>query len=287
MRPACAASLLATCLCLAGPAAAAPALWSVSDDDSQIFLFGSFHILPPDADWRSLVFEQALADADTVVFETDIGPVAQAEIGAKAFARGMYVDGTLLSDVIGAPLDAKLRAEVATIGMPIGTLLAMRPWMAANAISVAALMSEGYSLEGVEMALYPEIAAERMVFLETGDEQLDVLAGAPEAEQIAMLEATLAQMDDLPKVMDKMVHNWLNGTPDRLADLFLMEMGGFEAAFMDRLIYARNQNWIAPLETMLAENTEAMVIVGAAHLIGDGSVIDLLGEAGYRVERVE
>ena len=65
------------------------------------------------------------------------------------------------------------------------------------------------------------------------------------------------------------------------------EMGGFEDAFLERLIYQRNRNWIAPLESMLEQDEEALVIVGAAHLIGDGSVLDLLEEAGYRIERIQ
>ena len=123
--------------------------------------------------------------------------------------------------------------------------------------------------------------------LETGTEQVDVLAEAPEDEQLAMLQATLDQLDQLPKLMEKMKSRWLDGTPEQLGDLFLMEMGGFETAFLDRLIHARNRNWLAPLEAMLAGNEENLVIVGAAHLIGDDSVLELLEQAGYRVQRVQ
>ena len=38
---------------------------------------------------------------------------------------------------------------------------------------------------------------------------------------------------------------------------------------------------------MLAQDRENLVIVGAAHLIGDGSVLDLLEKAGYDVERIQ
>ena len=76
-------------------------------------------------------------------------------------------------------------------------------------------------------------------------------------------------------------------TLEKDSDLFLMEMGGFEEAFLERLIYARNRNWMEPLETMLATNQENLVVVGAAHLIGDGSVLDLLERAGYEVERIQ
>lgn len=272
---------------LAAPAHAAPGLWEVRDADSSIWLFGSFHVLPEGTEWRTEKFDGILADADKVVFETDISPTAIAQIGGAAFARGIYTDGTLLTDVIDDDLEAQLRDEAALIGMQLGPVLAMKPWMATNVISVAALAGSGYDQQGVEFILEPEIAPERLAFLETGDEQLEVLAGASEDEQIAMLKATLDELDTLPKLMEKMVGNWADGTPERLAEMFLMEMGGFETAFLDRLLYARNKNWMTPLETMLADNQENLVVVGAAHLIGDGSVLDLLEKAGYTVERVQ
>ena len=102
-----------------------------------------------------------------------------------------------------------------------------------------------------------------------------------------MLGATLEELDAFPKMLGKMVSNWVEGTLDKLARLFLSEMGGFEDAFLERLIYQRNRNWIAPLESMLEQDEEALVIVGAAHLIGDGSVLDLLEQAGYRIERIQ
>jgi uncharacterized protein len=278
---------LIAALSLAGPVLAAPALWEVRDGDSAIWIFGSFHVLPPDIEWRTELFDNVLDEADKVIFEADVGGAATAELGAKAFARGIYMDGTLLTDVLNDPTEQRLRDIATTINLPIGTVLAMRPWFAANTISIAAMAAEGFSVQGVEYVLQPELAADRQGFLETGDQQLDVLAGAPDDEQIAMLESTLAEMHNLPKLMDKMLDNWVEGTPDQLADLFLMEMGGFEAAFMDRLIYARNKNWIAPLEGMLDSNEENLVIVGAAHLIGDGSVLDLLDKAGYQIERIQ
>lgn len=274
-------------LALTLPAQAAPALWEVRDDDSAIWLFGSFHVLPEGTAWRTPLFDTVLKDADGVVFETDIGPQAMAQVGAAAFSRGIYVDGTLLTDVIDDELEAQLRAHAQSINLPLGPVLAMRPWMATNAITVAALAAEGFGQQGVEFMLQPELAPERLSYLETGDQQLDVLAGAPEDEQIAMLASTLDQIDRLPKLMDKMLSSWADGTPERLGQMFLMEMGGFEEAFLDRLIYARNQNWIAPLKSMMAENTENLVVVGAAHLIGDGSVLDLLEQQGYQIERIQ
>jgi uncharacterized protein YbaP (TraB family) len=52
------------------------------------------------------------------------------------------------------------------------------------------------------------------------------------------------------------------------------------------LLDARNAAWMEPLDKIFA-NGDAFVAVGAAHLRGKNSVIDLLQQRGYRVTRVE
>ncbi|HEY0034501.1 MAG TPA: TraB/GumN family protein [Devosia sp.] len=271
----------------ATPSLAAPAMWEVRDEDSTIWLFGSFHVLPEALQWRTPLFDQTLANADKIVFEADVRAGAIAAIGAEAFLRGIYTDGTLLTDVIDEPTENKLRAIASDLSLPVGSLLAMKPWFAALTVSSGATVSLGYTGEGVEYVLQPELAAERQAYLESGNQQLDVLSAAPEAEQLAMFKATLDEMDGMPKVLDKMTSSWIKGTPEKLADLFLSETGTYGDAFLERLIYARNRNWIPAIETMLAGNSEALVIVGAGHLIGDGSVIDLLEKQGYTIRRIQ
>ncbi|QDZ10034.1 TraB/GumN family protein [Devosia ginsengisoli] len=272
---------------LALPAQAQPAMWEVRDDDSAIWLFGSFHVLPEGTAWRTELFDTLLADADRIVFETDIRPAAAAQVGAEAYMRGVYTDGTLLTDVLGETIETQLRAKAADIDMPMGMVQAMKPWLAANTITVQAMAGKGFAADGVELLLLPDLPEERLGFLETGSEQLEVLAGASDEEQVAMLVATLDQLDTLPKVMDKMLRSWMSGTPDQLSDAFITGMGGYEAGFLERLLYARNRNWIAPIETMLADNSENLIVVGAAHLIGDSNVLELLEQAGYAVERIQ
>ena len=97
----------------AAPAVAAPAMWEVRDADSVIWLFGSFHVLPENLEWRTPLFDQTLADADKIVFEADVRPGAMAELAAEAFARGIYTDGKLLSDFIAPAAEAKAPAKKA------------------------------------------------------------------------------------------------------------------------------------------------------------------------------
>ena len=54
----------------------------------------------------------------------------------------------------------------------------------------------------------------------------------------------------------------------------------------DTLVLTRNRSWVPALERMLADGQRHLVVVGALHLVGDDSVIELSRARGHAVERV-
>ena len=56
----------------AAEAKGAPALWSVSDADTTVYLFGTIHLLPDKYSWRTAKFDQAVAGSNELVLETII-----------------------------------------------------------------------------------------------------------------------------------------------------------------------------------------------------------------------
>lgn len=57
---------------------ASPALWHLGDADSDIYIFGTFHILPGDLDWQSDAVTTAFAVSDILMLEADVhSPEAQ------------------------------------------------------------------------------------------------------------------------------------------------------------------------------------------------------------------
>jgi uncharacterized protein YbaP (TraB family) len=53
------------------------------------------------------------------------------------------------------------------------------------------------------------------------------------------------------------------------------------------MVRDRNAKWVTAITGLLADNHQDLIVVGAAHLSGDGSVIDLLGKAGFTVQRIQ
>ncbi|UYO00039.1 MAG: TraB/GumN family protein [Devosia sp.] len=275
-------------LSFAAPAVAAPALWKVSDADSSVWLFGSVHMLPPGTDWRTSYFDKVLAKADRVYLETDIGPEAQMRITPLSMELGFSTGGVLLSDRVPSDVIDRMRELANEYNVPMPLLLAMRPWMAATTLSVGVLADAGYDPNlGVEMIVTSEVPAERMGYLESPEDQIGILAGGSDEEQVAMLVATLDSAPAMQADIDAMIDAWLGGHPEGLGDAFMAQMGGYHEDTMARLIDIRNSNWVEQIETMLADNESAFLIVGAAHLIGDVSVVKMLEDKGFSAQRMQ
>lgn len=279
---------LTAMLLTAGSAQAAPAMWKISDEDSAIWLFGSVHLLPSWTEWRSQHLDKVMSKVDRVYFETDISAEAQMGIAELSYELGFSRDGRLLSERIGPELTDALREQADAHGIPMPLLLTMEPWMAASTITVGIVSTYGYDPNlGVEMVLNQDLPGERKGFLETPEQQLRFLAGGDEEEQIAMLRATLDSMDDAAADLDTMIDAWISGEPELLGEVFDAQMSGFGAGTVERLIDVRNHDWVEQIEAMLARNETALLVVGAAHLAGNVSVVKLLEERGFTSERVQ
>jgi hypothetical protein len=81
---------------------------------------------------------------------------------------------------------------------------------------------------------------------------------------------------------DDMLKYWKKGDADNLYALLFKSFEGYPQ-IENRLIGQRNLQWVKKIEEMMVEDKNIIVIVGAGHLIGPGSVVALLKQKGYRV----
>lgn len=81
-----------------------------------------------------------------------------------------------------------------------------------------------------------------------------------------------------------MKDSWLAGDSEALAEQ--MNEGLKEVPHLAQaLLYDRNEKWVPQIESLLDEPGHHFVAVGAGHLVGENSVIDMLREAGHEVTR--
>lgn len=255
-------------------APAKPALWRVSDADTEIWLLGTIHALPRDVDWRTAAVRDAIDHADTLVTEI---PAEDADRMAATFLR--HARGAGLPPLADRVAPGR-RAALAPFGK---TLDGMKSWAAAVMIGARGIQASGASSAyGVEPVLARAFAGRAQLALETQDAQLAMFDGLPEAAQRVLL----AQAIDDPAAYARELAAWRAGDTQALAAGLAP---GFRAAPVLRevLVTRRNARWSGWIARALGQPGRVLVAVGAGHLVGPGSVVAMLCARGVRVERVQ
>jgi hypothetical protein len=121
--------------------------------------------------------------------------------------------------------------------------------------------------------------------LETLEFQFRLFDSLPEAEQIRMLEYSVATIDEMEPTFARMTKAWNNGDAEGLATL-MNEMHTQSPALYELLLAGRNLTWADWIENRLKSPGTIFVAVGAGHLAGKDSVQDLLAKEGIKATRV-
>lgn len=272
----------------AAPAAPAakPAMWKLSDPDTTIYLFGTVHVLPSDLKWRTARFDQAIAQADELVLEiADQGDMkATAEV-YRTLAQSSGLPPVL--ERVPAEKRAQLEALIKKKGLPLATLDALETWAVAITLGASMYADMGASADaGVENTLRASFDGKPVSGLESTPQQLGYFDRMPEATQRKLLVSMLDDATSAKGDFQKMVAAWSSGDTGQIARTFDDELKG-SPEIAKVLIEERNANWAGWLQRRLDKPGTVLVAVGAGHLAGKGSVIEMLKKQGLKVQRVQ
>lgn len=282
------AALVATC----GPApgsrpASGPALWRVHDADSDVYLFGTVHVLPQGLSWKSPSVRQAFARAGTIWFETRTDDAAGAKIAAFVAAHGVNPPGVTLSSQLAPDDRARLARVTAMLALDRAALERMRPWVAALQLSLALLQKQGRAADaGVEQALEADAAAQgkQTAYFETAEDQLRIFTTLSAPAERRFLTSTLRQIEEDADSSDRMDGLWARGQAHELGVLILEQAEEAGPDTAEALIYQRNRAWADRIDEIMAGKGIAFVAVGAAHMAGPRGVPALLQARGHVVD---
>lgn len=268
-------------------AAAAPALWVVRDADSTIYLFGTMHILSPDAQWRTPAFEAAYKAADAVWFETDPSP-DPAEVTALMQRYGVDERRPLSRTLDRSTLE-RLKVAARRTPLRFAELDRLRPWAAALMMTVAPMLEDDLGpASGADMAIGAQGDADGkpVKAFESLETQIRMFAGLPESVQVAFLRQSLPSRR-APAPARALQAAWTQDGADEEGRLLLADMRRDQPALYDALIARRNRQWAQALTTEMGGQGTELVNVGALHLVGDEGLPALMRARGFEVERVQ
>ena len=269
------------------PQAAQPALWEVSDPDTTIYLFGTIHLLPEDLQWRTPKLDQAVANAQELVVETLIDEKNPAQLMSAMASIGFASNLPALADRLPKEKRPALQAAIKKSGFPPQALDKMKTWTAAFILLGNKFRELGLSggVEGVLKSSFTS-SGKQIGELETNLEQLGFFDKLPEAAQRSLLEGAIDDNQAMDKEFAGMLKAWTAGDVQGIANTFDRDLSG-SPALQHSLIHQRNANWSKWIEQRMTKPGSVMIAVGAGHLAGKDSVLEMLKKDGYKVRRVQ
>ena len=283
-------AILAVWLGAAGAAGAAPALWRVSDGDSQVYLFGTIHALKSDAGWRTPLYDRVLAQAGTVWFETDMESGDPDTMRLLIQRYGSDPDRPLSRKL--APADVGKLAQQADLSR----IDHLRPWAAALMLSMRPVLGRGATVEkGADLTITRSARGEakRIRTFETLEDQARMFASLPERAEVRYLTDVIHERGHGPRMRlslrpGSLEAAWRAGDLARLGGDVIRQMQDENPALYDALLKQRTIAWADRLtQEMTTTSGVELVNVGALHMVGVDGLPALMLAHGFRVERLQ
>lgn len=126
---------------------------------------------------------------------------------------------------------------------------------------------------------------EKVIGLETLQQQAELLLNAPMAEQKKQLLTTVKKKDELKTSAIKMYEMYRHQDLAGLAKLF-DENDDMSPQQTEKLLKNRNLNWMVQLPAIMQQQP-AFIAVGAGHLVGQYGLIKQLKLKGYKVTPIK
>ncbi|MBV9010057.1 MAG: TraB/GumN family protein [Verrucomicrobia bacterium] len=262
----------------------AACVWRVTGANGHtLYLGGSMHALRSTDYPLPAAYNLAFNASSRLAFEQD---PKQAAAAFKDIVReGQYAKGDSLKNHVDPRTYEYLRRFFALRGISEDKFSRLKLWY----IDVLfELPPPQLSQLGVEQFLWHRAVANAkpVTGLESRQEHSAIFTGLSDrdSEAVLLIGFINAAHKD-PKALDTMVAAWRRGDADALTRRIQENYRDFPS-FYDRLVTARNRNWLPKIKGYLNSGGTYFVIAGAAHMGGPDGLVALLRASGYKVEQL-
>lgn len=269
------------------------ALFKVVAGAHTLYLFGTIHVGSPDFYPLEPRVSGALRRASVLALEID--PQGDQSGIVKAVQQyGMYRDGGSALAEIGPEYRPRLERLLKQYAIEPAAVAHMKPWFLASMLAIGEFSEQGYA-SGLAVDTYLAQQAHQrkipVLELESVAGQMALFDSMAPADQLRFLEDSIDSIDDKEQAKQarEIAEAW--GKADAAAlDALAREAAEdqtFAGRFVQRvLLEQRNPGLATGIAGLLARENNSMAAIGVLHLVGKGSVPELLRRRGLKVERV-
>ena len=262
-------------------------LWQATKGDQTLYLLGSIHLTHPSFYPLDADIYKAYELSDVLVME--IGTeISSPETAALMDRRSKLPAGQDLLDMLSEATLNKARAAGDKYGVPIEMFRFRKPWFYVITLAANQYVKLGYQAHlGIDLHFQQRAIkdAKQVIGLETIDEQLDFFDQMMTTDTDEFINQTLDEMAASESFIQDMAKAWKSGNADQLDKILDHSMQNYpeiEAV----LLHQRNRNWMQKIPQLLAAHKTLFVVVGAAHLVGDQGLPQLLKQQGFTLQQL-
>ncbi len=284
--------------------AQAQLLWKISGNGlaKPSYVIGTYHLAPVSFIDSIPGLRAALDASEQVYGELDMNEMKDMAKVMKMQQAMMLPDGQTLDKLFTAEQLTRLNAYLtkllgADLSNPmIATQLSkLTPVALATQLSLVKVMKKtpGFNPNDLFDGYFQKVAAQQgkpIGGLETIEFQTKTLYQGQSLERQVVNLMCLVDNDEFnDKVTDLVLKAFFTQNIDDVAVALDMEMEGDCASTPEEknaLIYDRNANWAKQLPAIMQAKS-TFLAVGAGHLPGERGLLNLLRQAGYKVEGVK
>jgi uncharacterized protein YbaP (TraB family) len=264
-------------------------LWKAQGASNVVYLLGSMHELREDAYPLPQVMESAFTNCRIVVFETDLAEQERPETHARLLKKVELPRGQTLKNLLKPKIYASFSNRVQEIGLSMSSSFdSLKPVVAMEKLDLFEIASLGALPEyGVDVHFFKSAqhSGMKIIPLESADFAVDLLTSFSKAQEELFVEKSLEQIDDEMKKYDELLVAWQNGDAAGLEKL-LNKQRRDEPAIFKKLVTDRTAKWMPEIEELLQGSQNAIVIVGAGHLVGPDGMVELLKKKGRNITQL-
>jgi uncharacterized protein YbaP (TraB family) len=255
----------------------------------RAYVFGSVHLASADNYPLSAVVESAYESADELVVEADVLALDETSMQSLFYRHATYPDGSTLDHHLTISVYALLQKKMKEIGIDFSMFAAWKPWAIALTLESVEYMNLGYDANlGIDVHFIGKARGTKPIReLESIAYQFDLLDSFDDNLQEMFLYSFLLEMDDIEKSAVEIFAAWSTGDTGALEKIVFDErkkQPDLEPLYT-KLFTERNARMAEKIAGYLADGKTYFVVIGAGHLVGKGSVIELLRAKGFGVSQ--
>ncbi|MCP4021301.1 MAG: TraB/GumN family protein [Desulfobacteraceae bacterium] len=266
----------------------AASIWKVYSENSYIFIGGTFHMLRTSDFPLPKEYDQAYKNAPILVFETDHEKLEKPETTDLIISKSLLKNKTL-SQVVSPKVYAVLSEFCAGISLPMENINQFKPSTAMLIIMLQTYQKLGVDQDGVDAHFYKKGVQDgkTVEYFESVEEQIEFLVSIGDGWEDRFVSHTIADMKKAKHIFSLNIDAWKSGHRPKLKSAMIDTMKKDYPQMYQRLIIDRNKKWMPKIESFLKSDTKRLVLVGAAHLVGEHGLLTLLEQKGYTIEKFE